>query len=144
MSYSWSPHYEGRCGSLLNPLPKCEFLDVCQHEERFEFYLKWQDESGKSRFSEVNGWEIRHIYFETLDEAVDCLSYIFRQFRRNYKAPENSIEFMKGVPIKFNGTADVGDPIAYTYDGKPCEWEKPPIVTPAPKRGRVSDQDLGR
>lgn len=127
---------------MLNPLPECEHLEICQHEERFEFYLKWEDDRGQVRYSQVNGWEIRHMYFKTLDEATDCIRYIIGEFREHYKCPQRSIEFMKSVPISYSGKAEVGDPIKFTFDGAPCEWKKPLKQSSGPRRGRVSDDDL--
>ena len=139
MSYSWSPERYG----LNNPLEECSLLEVCQHEKRFEFYLKWA-ENGKVRYSQVNGWEIKEFRFETLEEATGCIAYIIRQFRKHYKCPEQSIQRMKDLPIIYNGQAEVGDPIHFTYDGKPCKWKEPWPKASGPKRGRVNDQDLGR
>ena len=141
MSYEWCPGNLGPHG-LNNPLKdSAKALEVCQHDVRFEFYLKWND-GRKVRYSRVNGWEIKTVSFESLDEATSCITYIIRRFREVFSHPEPFIEKMKRVPIRFYGQKIIGEPIAYSYDGKPCQWKEAPASSP--KRGRVSDEDLGR
>lgn len=141
MSYSWSPCQTGTFAILIDPLNKPGIFEVCQHDERFEFYLKWDDD-GHVRYSRVNGWNISIICFKTLEEGTACLAYIIRHFRENFSYSDRSVEYVKNTPIRYSGTAKVGEPIEFKYNGVPCKWKEAPKSIKENRRGSVSEADL--